>query len=100
MLALLKKYKKGDYPHHCSACFLAAKPGSTALRLVVDYDEVNKKNVNHSRSIPNMKNTLKRIAKRRYKTKMDNCSGFWQVDLTAAAQELQAFITAKGRVFI
>ena len=30
---------------------------------------------------------------------MDKRSGFWQVDLTAAAQDLLAFITAKGRVF-
>ena len=46
-----------------------------------------------------MENTLERIAKCRYKTKMDKRSGFWQVDLTAAAQELLAFITPKGRVF-
>ena len=39
---------------------------------------------------PNMENTLERIAKCRYKTKMDKRSGFWQVDLTAAAQELLA----------
>ena len=90
---LVEEYKKGDYPHHCSPCFLVAKPGSTALRLVVDYGEVNKKTQNHSGSIPNMKNTLERIAKCRYKTKMDKRSGFWQVDLTAAAQELLAFIT-------
>ena len=87
------------YPHHCSPCFLVAKPGSTALRLVVDYGEVNKKAQNHSGSIPNMENTLERIAKCRYKTKMDKRSGFWQVDLTAAAQDLPAFITPKGRVF-
>ena len=30
---------------------------------------------------------------------MDKRSGFWQVDLTAAAQELLAFMTPKGRVF-
>ena len=96
---LVQEYKKGDYPHHCSPCFLVAKRGSTALRLVVDYGEVNKKARNHSGSIPNMKNTLERIAKCRYKTKMDKRSGFWQVDLTAAAQELLAFITPKGRVF-
>ena len=30
---------------------------------------------------------------------MDNCSGFWQVDLTRAAQELLVFVTPKGRVF-
>ena len=92
---LVEEYKKGDYPH----CFLVAKPGSTALRLVVDYGEVNKKTQNHSGSIPNMENTLERIAKCRYKTKMDIRSGFWQVDLTAGAQELLASITPKGRVF-
>ena len=46
-----------------------------------------------------MENTLERIAKCRYKTKMDKRSALWQVDLTAAAQELLAFITPKGRVF-
>ena len=95
---LLEEYKKGDYPHHCSPCFLVAKPGSTALRLIVDYGEVNKKTRKHSGSIPNMANTLERIAKCRYKTKMDKRSGFWQVDLTAAGQELLPFKTPKGRV--
>ena len=46
-----------------------------------------------------MENTLECIAKCRYKTKMDKHSGFWQVDLTAALQELLAFITPTGRVF-
>ena len=96
---LVEEYKKGDYPHHCSPCLLVAKPGSIALRLVVDYSEVNKKTQNHSGSIANMENTLERIAKCRYKTKMDKRSGFWQGDLTAAAQEPLAFITPKGRVF-
>ena len=40
---LVEEYKKGEYSHHCSSCFLVAKPGSTALRLVADYGEVNKK---------------------------------------------------------
>ena len=96
---LVEEYKKADYPHHCSPCFLVAKPGSTALRLVVDYGEVNKKTQNHSGSIPNMENTLERIAKCGSKTEMDKRSGFWQVDLTAAAQELLAFKTPKRRVF-
>ena len=51
---LVEEYKKGDYPHHCSLCFLVAKPGLAALRLVVDYGEVKKKTENHSGSIPNM----------------------------------------------
>ena len=81
---LVEEYKKGDYPHHCGPCFLVAKLGSTALRLVVDYGEVNTEN--HSGSIPNMKNTLEHIAKCRYKTKRDKSSGFRQVDLPAGGR--------------
>ena len=40
---LVLEYKDGDYPQHCSACFLVAKPRSTAKRLVVDYGELNKR---------------------------------------------------------
>ena len=95
---LVEEYKHADYPGHGSACFLVAKTGSTAMRLVVDYGEVNKKTQNHSGSILKMENTLKRIAKCQFKTKMDKRIGFWQVDLTGAAQELPAFVTPKGRV--
>ena len=96
---LIEEYKHGDYHRHCSPCFVLAKCGSTAMRLVVDYSEVNKKTQNHSGSIPNMENTLERIAKCRFKTKMDKRSGLRQVDLTRAAQELLPFVTPKGRVF-
>ena len=96
---LVLEYKDGYYPQHCSLCFLVAKPGSTAKRLVVDYRELNKKTLKHSGSIPNMESTLEKIASCRYKTKMDKRSGFWQVDLTPNAQELLAFITPQGRVF-
>ena len=96
---LVLEYKDGDYPQHCSPCFLVAKPGSTAKRLVVDYGELNKRTLNHSGSIPNMQSTLEKIASCRYKTKMDKRSGFWQVDVTPNAQELLAFITPQGRVF-
>ena len=96
---LVLEYKDGDDPQHCSSCFLVAKPGSTAKRLVVDYVELNKKTLNHSGSIPNMESTLEKIASCRYKTEMDKRSGFWQVDLTPSTQELLAFITPQGRVF-
>ena len=93
------EYKDGDYPLHCSPCFLVAKPGSTGKRLVVDYGEMNKKTLNHSGSIPSMESTLEKIASCRYKTNMDKRSRFWQVDLTPNAQELLAFMTPQGRVF-
>ena len=96
---LVLEYRDGDYPQHCSPCFLVAKPGFTAKRLVVDCGELNKKTLNHSGSIPNMESTVEKIASCRYKTKMDKRSGFWQVDLTPNAQQLLAFITPQGRVF-
>ena len=96
---LVPEYKDGDYPQYSSPCFLVAKPGSTAKRLVLDYGELNKKTLNHSGFISNMESTLEKIASCRYKTKKDKRSGFWQVDLTPNAQELLAFITPQGRVF-
>ena len=42
---LVLEYKDGDCPQHCSPCFLVAKPGSTAKRLVVDYGELTQENV-------------------------------------------------------
>ena len=96
---LVLEYSDGDYPQHCGPCFLVVKPVSTGKRLVVDYEELNMKMLNHSGSIPNMVSTLEKIASCRYKTKMDGRSGFWQVDLTPTAQELLAFINPQGRVF-
>ena len=40
---LVYEYKKTDYRKHRSPCFLVAKPGSTAKKLVVDYKKVNQK---------------------------------------------------------
>ena len=66
---------------------------------MVDCGELNKHTQNHSSSLPNTKHTLERISSRGYKTKMDKRSGLWQVDLTAAAQEVLALSTPKRRVF-
>ena len=83
----------------CSPCLIVTVPGSTALRLVVDYAELNKKTQNHSRSIQNMDNTPERMAICQFKNNMNNRSGFRQVDLTQASQELLALVTPKGGVF-
>ena len=99
MLALSRNILHGDYPRHCSPCLLVAKPNSAAMRLVVDYGEVNKKTQKQSGSVANMEDTIQRIAKCRFKTEMDKRSGFWQENLTQAAQEPFAFVTPKGHVF-
>ena len=76
---LVLEYKDGDHPQHCSHCILAAKPGSTAKRLVVDYEELNTKTLYDSGSIPNMESTIEKIAcaatRRRWTSGVD--SGKW-----------------------
>ena len=47
---------------------------------------------------PTLENCLERVAKLRFKTTMHKRSGFWQVDLTGAAQQLSAFLSPKGHV--
>ena len=94
---LVLEYKDGDYPQHCSPCFLVAKPGSTAKRLVVDYEELNKKTLNHSVSIPNMESTLEKMASCRYKRKMAalSAAAFFSAS-SLAALSAAAFFSASN----
>ena len=96
---ILEEYTGGDYPKQCSPCYLVDKPGSKARRLVVVYCKVNKMTKNHPGTLPLMENTCERMAKCRFKSKLDLRSGFWQVELTERAKDLLAFVTPKGRVY-
>ena len=96
---MCEAYKDTEIPEHCSPCFLVAKRGSTAKRLVVDYRKLNKMIKLHAGSLPVMENTIENAASCKFKSKMDKRSGFWQVDLTERAKELMAFRTPNGRAF-
>ena len=96
---MCEAYKDTEIPEHCSPCFLEAKPGSTAKRLVVDYRKQNKMIKLHAGSLRVMENTIQNAASCKFKSKMDKKSGFWQVNLTERAKELIAFRTPNGRVF-
>ena len=53
---------------------------------------------NHSETLPLMENTCERMAKCRFKSKLDLRSGFWQVELTERTKDLLAFVTPQGRI--
>ena len=55
---MCEAYKDTEIPEHCSPCFLVAKPGSTAKRLVVDYRKPNRMIKLHADSLPVMENTI------------------------------------------
>ena len=49
---LVLEYQHGNYSEHCNPCFLVAKPGSTAKRLMMDYGQL--KTLDHWGSIPHL----------------------------------------------
>ena len=73
---LIEEYKEGDYPKHCSPCFLVAKPASTAKRLVVDYQKLNRKIKQHSGSLPFMEHMVENAVDCKFKTKTLDNVGF------------------------
>ena len=87
---VVEEFKHENCPCHYNPCFLVAKPGSTAIGLIVDYGEVNKKAQKHSGSISNTENSVQRIAKSQFKMKMDKRSVFWQVDLARQPRNCSA----------
>ena len=94
---MCEAYKDTEIPEHCSPCFLVAKPGSTAKRLVVNYRKQNKMIKLHVGSLPVMENTIENAASCKFKSEMDKKSGSRQVNLTERAKELMAFRTPKGK---
>ena len=96
---LAEKNEQAEYPKHCSPCFLVDKPRSNARRLVVHYGKLNELTKKHSGSLPSLEQALERAAHCRFKSELDERSGFWQVELTKRAQDLSAVIAPNGQLF-
>ena len=43
----MSRYEGKEFPKHCSPCFLVAKPGSSAKRLVMHYGKLNERLKRH-----------------------------------------------------
>ena len=98
-LDLAEEYTKTDYSKHCSPCFLIAKPGNCAKRLVVHYGKRNKLTKRYSGTLPSLERALERASACQYKSQLDKPSGFWQVKLTKRAEDLSAFVAPNGQGF-
>ena len=94
---LVEEYKKADYPHHCSPCFQVAKPESTADWLLNMVRSTRKPGTTQG-VFPTWKIPWSVLSNAGTRPN-GQTQWFWQVDLTAAAQKLLAFVTPKGRVF-
>ena len=62
-------------------------------RFCVDYRELNKKTKWDSYPMLDTNECLEGLGRARFRSKMDFCSGFWQIPLTLEASKITAFTT-------
>ena len=96
---LVEPFPHGSFPKYCSPTFLVAKKESKTRRMVGQYIKLNRRCKPHVAYLPNMEALVEGMASKKFKTKLDLRSGFWQIGLSPRAQELTAFTTPSGRVF-
>ena len=96
---LVESFPPGTFPKHCSPTFLVDKKESKTRRMVGQYMKLNKMTKPHAGFLPNMEEMIENMASKRFKSKLDLRSGFWQVGLTERARDLTAFTIPNGRVF-
>ena len=94
----MEEFKSTEFPRYCSPTFLVPKHPA-GKRMVGDYRKLNQRTVPHAGFLPDLEETVERIAATKFKSKMDMRSGFWQVTLSEKAKELSAFVIPNGRVF-
>ena len=96
---LMEPFPPGEFPKYCTPTFLVYKKESKTKRMVGSYVKLNKRTKPHAGYLPNMEVLVENMARQKYKSKLDLRSGFWQVGLSAKAQELTAITTPSGRCF-
>ena len=86
---------KPSYSSWASPCLLVAKPDNT-FRFCTDYRKVNTVTKPDSFPLPRLEDCIDRVGAAKYVTKLDLLKGYYQIPLTARAQEVSAFVTPSG----
>lgn len=92
---LQNKIARPTFSEWASPCILVKKADGT-LRFCTDYRKVNAITKVDSFPLPRMEDCIDQIGSANFVTKLDLLKGFWQVPLTARAQDISAFITPDG----
>lgn len=78
-----------------SPSLLVTKPDKS-FRFCTDYRKVNAVTKPDSFPLPRIEDCVDQVGNARFVSKFDLLKGYWQVPLTARAQEISAFITPSG----
>lgn len=70
-----------------------------AIRMCVDYTQLNKYVERERLLLPSVEESLAQIGQAKYFSKLDTNSGFWQVKLETSTAKLTTFVTPFGRFF-
>lgn len=79
----------------CSPVVLVPKKDGE-LRFCVDFRKVNAISAFDPYPMPRVDDLMERLGKAKYLSTLDLCKGYWQVPLTAEAQEMTAFRVPSG----
>ena len=84
---------------HSSPAFLVRKHNEIKrgkARMVIDYRELNKKTVFDGYFLPYKRNLINRLTNKKWFSKFDCKSGYWQIKLTKESRALTAFSVPQG----
>lgn len=94
-LGLIKESKSP----HSSPAFLVRNHNETKrgkARMVIDYRELNKKTIFDGYFLPYKRNLINKTSNKRWFSKFDCKSGYWQIKLTPESRCLTAFSVPQG----
>ncbi|KAK4351456.1 hypothetical protein RND71_030769 [Anisodus tanguticus] len=94
----MKVIRESKSPHS-SPTFLVRKHNELKrgkAGLVIDYRELNKKTIFDGYFLPYKRNLINRLGNKKWFSKFDCKSGFWQIKLTNESKPLTAFSAPQG----
>lgn len=93
---VVRKLADNEVSEHVAPMVVVPKPGGK-VRICVDLKKLNENVVRPRHVLPSVDETLAKLKKGKFFSKLDANSGFWQIKLSAKSQLLTTFITPFGR---
>lgn len=92
MSGVIEKAPSSDF----ASQLLIVRKSSGALRMCVDYRDVNKETVPNHWPLPRIKDLIERLAHKSFYGTIDLCAGYWQIEMAESSRRLTTFTTPFG----
>ena len=95
-IGVVRKLDDNEVSEHVAPMVVVPKPGGK-VRICVDLKKLNENVVRPRHVLPSVDETLAKLKKGQFFSKLDANSGFWQIKLSERSQLLTTFLTPFGR---